>query len=303
MISSEFTPDRIDVADNKIFSFPFNTGDGEVFNLWITLNPNSTEIDLHLHGFGSGAAKAKGLHGDERSARSDLASVAIYDNGKALGCCDSESGERIEVNFAIGYERYKKIHLAAIRRLIGMSRRETKINLLGHSMGSVATLDTLLELRPQERERIGKVVLHSMPVEQSRDRFTKVFQKPDRPKTYIDYNGLSILQRGDGSQTCMPAHIWDEMEKMDSISLVCQVLKMRIDLHLIYAEDDKVLSPDGIDMESEKRMKGKLDTLKSILGEKFHTISEGGHDFENNGRKELLAELDKIMTTNNGRKY
>lgn len=221
-------------------------------------------IVIFSHGFGV-KKDSRGFFTDISSSLKDIETVMFNYNE-----IDKEKKE-------IRVKQFSKqvVILKDIIENTKSSNPDSVIDIVCHSQGSIiAALAKPFGIR--------KIILIAPSFDKDIDRMLNIFKS--RPGTVINMDGISKLDRADGSTTIIPPEYWTERKDIPNPVDLYNELAKQTALIIINANQDEVL--------------GEVDSSKLENTEVINI--DGDHNFKNEYRKKLLEILeDKLKIPSN----
>lgn len=217
-------------------------------------------IVIYSHGFGV-EKDDRGLFLDIASALPDAEHV-MFD----YGAVDKEA-KTLTVSSLT--DQVKKLE-SVIAQNVADNPGAT-LDLICHSQGCVVAA----LLMPTA---FRKVIFTGPPAKLSVDDMIRLFSS--RPSSEININGISRLNRADFSTTIVPPEYWKSIENLNPVELYNELSKVT-PLVLINGTEDEIIG--------SRDFSGLNPNIK-VIGIKT------GHNFEGEGRKQLLDAVKKVLS-------
>jgi hypothetical protein len=144
------------------------------------------------------------------------------------------------------------------------------VDIIAHSQGSLVVASLL-------PKNIRKIILITPSLDANNQRMINLFK--NRPRTSINLDGISKLDREDGILTIVPSAYWVERENTLPIPLYNELSKIT-DLTIIKANQDNI--------QGNLSIEGLSDNIKLIF-------LDGDHQFGGIFRDSLIKVIKEII--------
>lgn len=144
--------------------------------------------------------------------------------------------------------------------------------IIAHSMGCVIASQATF---PQ----LDCVILLSPPIKPPYQSIKDYFSQ--RPNTHFDEQGITRIEKSDGSLNYVPQEFWPEVKSTQPIKKY-QKLMTHSSVYAIHPKDDQILSEEP------------YPQLAKLLEDQYYEI-DGNHDFAPPHRQKLLDRIQQIV--------
>lgn len=243
------------MSERKEFTLADGSIKGEYWK-----NGNSDKVVVFSHGFGV-TRDARGMFTELTSMIEDGYSVVLFDYSDI-----GKDGNTTTFPFS---EQVKK--LKAVMEFVKEKIDPKETNIVAHSQGCII-------VGLASPDNIEKIILVAGPTSAPGENIKNYFLQ--RPGTEINEEGVSKIERSDGTTTFIRPEYWKEAYNVNPAELFLNLAK-NSKIYFVRARQDQVVTGEDYSMIEKSNI-----TLVEL---------DGNHDFEGKDRKPWLSKMVELL--------
>ncbi len=243
------------MSERKEFTLVDGSVKGEYWK-----NENSGKVVVFSHGFGV-TRDARGMFTELTSLIEDKYSVVLFDYSDI-----GKDGNTTTFPFSEQVKKFKAVMGFVEERI---NPKETIV--VAHSQGCII-------VGLASPDNVGKVILIAGPTSAPGENIKKYFLQ--RPGTKTNEEGISRIERSDGTTTFIQSGYWKEAYYVNPAELFLNLAK-KSKVYFVRAKQDQVVTGEDYNMLEKSNI-----TFIEL---------DGNHDFEEKDRKPWLNKMVELL--------